>query len=284
VIATIGATSAMASDGQFIDVPKEGAGSFAHDPAEWAAANGLTTGCNSPGGGVIGDNFCPDSNVTRGQNITFTYRHHTELIEPLLAAIESDVADNAAAAAAAQTAADAAQTAAEDAQDTADEGQEDMLLSHGAWGLVGYEGEIPSTMDVVDWGMTISGDGIAGLPLDGPIYMHGTAWTLVGVRYCIRNIVGGAHVAEVAILGNTAPALMALDETARTDAGCYEVYTEDGPVMLADPPYNESFNFAFFVDGGDTLDVYDISSWWTPSDPIIIFAEGDSASSFGFDS
>ena len=52
VIATIGATSAMASDGQFIDVPKEGAGSFAHDPAEWAAANGLTTGCNSPGGGV----------------------------------------------------------------------------------------------------------------------------------------------------------------------------------------------------------------------------------------
>ena len=102
VIATIGATSAMASDGQFIDVPKEGAGSFAHDPAEWAAANGLTTGCNSPGGGVIGDNFCPDSNVTRGQNITFTYRHHTELIEPLLAAIESDVAENAAAAAAAQ--------------------------------------------------------------------------------------------------------------------------------------------------------------------------------------
>jgi hypothetical protein len=97
VIATIGATSAMASDGQFSDVPETGAGSFAHDPAEWAAANGLTTGCNSPGGGVIGDNFCPLDNVTRGQNITFTYRHHTELIEPLLADIESDVADNASA-------------------------------------------------------------------------------------------------------------------------------------------------------------------------------------------
>ena len=125
VVATIGATSAMASDGQFSDVPTDGRGSFAHEPAEWAAANGLTTGCNKESGEAISDTFCPDDGVTRGENITFTYRHHTVLIEPLLAAIESDVADNATAAAAAQTAADAAQTTADDAHaDAADNAAE----------------------------------------------------------------------------------------------------------------------------------------------------------------
>jgi len=119
-IATIGATAAMADDGQFSDVPETGAGSFTHDPAEWAAANGLTTGCNSPGGGAVGDNFCPNDGVSRGENITFTYRHHTILIEPLLADIESDVTDNATAAAAAQADADAAQADADAAQADAD--------------------------------------------------------------------------------------------------------------------------------------------------------------------
>ena len=103
-VVALGASAALAATA-FDDV---GSGSFYEDATAWAKDEGLTVGCNSPDGSTPGSRFCPNSGVNRAQNITFTYRHQTLVIDPLLDDIRGDVAAAAAAADAAQAAADAA--------------------------------------------------------------------------------------------------------------------------------------------------------------------------------
>jgi hypothetical protein len=54
-------------------------GRFFSEPVDWAYNNGLTTG--SPAGS---DTFKPEDPVTRGENITFTYRYDREIVQPAL--------------------------------------------------------------------------------------------------------------------------------------------------------------------------------------------------------
>ena len=86
-VALLGATAAFAAGG-FEDVP---AGSFYEDSTAWALENGLTVGCNSPDGSTPGSQFCPNDVVNRAQNITFTYRHQTLVIDPLLDEIRGEI-------------------------------------------------------------------------------------------------------------------------------------------------------------------------------------------------
>ena len=116
VVALLGASAAFAAT-VFEDVPE---GVFYDEPTAWAVEQGLTVGCNRAAGQAVSDTFCPLANVTRGENITFTYRHQTLVIDPLLDDIRNDVNANSDAAAAAQAAADEAVADAAAAQATAD--------------------------------------------------------------------------------------------------------------------------------------------------------------------
>jgi len=61
-------------------------GRFYTDAVEWAKGNGMTTGCDA------GTNFCPDRNVTRGENITFAKRYDDLVVQPALEDIEDNIA------------------------------------------------------------------------------------------------------------------------------------------------------------------------------------------------
>ncbi|MDG2027934.1 MAG: S-layer homology domain-containing protein, partial [Acidimicrobiales bacterium] len=74
-------------------------GRFYSEPVQWAFDNGVTTGTSAT-------TFSPDDPVTRGQNVTFMYRHQKQVIDPLLNDIRTDVNT-------AQTDADTAQTTAD---------------------------------------------------------------------------------------------------------------------------------------------------------------------------
>ena len=142
-VVALGASAALAATA-FDDV---GSGSFYEDATAWAKDEGLTVGCNSPGGGVAGTEFCPNSVVNRAQNITFTYRHQTLVIDPLLDDIRGDVAAIAAAAAAAQAAVD------EVADEVAAGRQRAALLQWSDWqGTIAY-GNNP-------WGVAFDGSHI----------------------------------------------------------------------------------------------------------------------------
>ncbi|MDG2216545.1 MAG: hypothetical protein P8L46_00700, partial [Acidimicrobiales bacterium] len=58
-------------------------GTFYHDAVAWAKGNGMTTGCDG------GTNFCPNREVTRGENITFAKRYD-DLNQVWLADIQAD--------------------------------------------------------------------------------------------------------------------------------------------------------------------------------------------------
>jgi len=257
VIATIGATSAMASDGQFIDVPKEGAGSFAHDPAEWAAANGLTTGCNSPGGGVIGDNFCPLDNVTRGQNITFTYRHHTELIEPLLADIEADIADIEADIVA------AAAAAAANADDIEGGRQHYIEYLNPAIGR-NDAGDDVTTFEINETNVVASGDGDLVFPLDKPYSMNSTNWVLLTVSPCFE-LSGGAVVDAVRLWNqvNTGSPDDYSDTDDVASSGCVPLFPpgdfSDGHLSLE----------IELKDGGEAT-IHSLIVWWVHPDSSLL--------------
>ena len=93
----------------FDDVPD---GKFYSESVQWAFDNGVTTGTSAT-------TFSPDDPVTRGQNVTFMYRHQKQVIDPLLDDIRTDVNTAQTTAAAAQTTADANTAAASTAQTTA---------------------------------------------------------------------------------------------------------------------------------------------------------------------
>ena len=118
-VAVLGATAAFAATA-FDDVPQ---GAFYDEPTAWAVDQGLTVGCDRAAGQAVSDTFCPTGRVTRGENITFTYRHQTLVIDPLLDDIRDDVNTNRDAAAAAQTTADWAASAADAAQSAANAAQ-----------------------------------------------------------------------------------------------------------------------------------------------------------------
>ena len=54
-------------------------------------SHGVRLGPRPPGGGAPGTLFCPDKSVTRAENITFTYRHQTLVIDPLLDDMRADI-------------------------------------------------------------------------------------------------------------------------------------------------------------------------------------------------
>ena len=87
VVALLGASAAFAATA-FEDVPE---GAFYDEPTAWAVEQGLTVGCNRAAGQEVSDTFCPTANVTRGENITFTYRHQTLVIDPLLDEIRGEI-------------------------------------------------------------------------------------------------------------------------------------------------------------------------------------------------
>ena len=90
VVALLGASAAFAATA-FEDVPE---GAFYDEPTAWAVEQGLTVGCDRAAGQAVSDTFCPLANVSRGENITFTYRHQTLVIDPLLDDIRDDVSAN----------------------------------------------------------------------------------------------------------------------------------------------------------------------------------------------
>ena len=94
----------------FDDVPD---GKFYSEPVQWAFDNGVTTGTSAT-------TFSPDDPVTRGQNVTFMYRHQKQVIDPLLDDIRTNINTAQTTAAGAQTDADTAQTTADGAQTDAD--------------------------------------------------------------------------------------------------------------------------------------------------------------------
>ena len=97
----------------FDDVPD---GKFYSESVHWAFDNGVTTGTSAT-------TFSPDDPVTRGQNVTFMYRHQKQVIDPLLDDIRTDINTAQTTAAGAQTAASAAQTTAAGAQTAASAAQ-----------------------------------------------------------------------------------------------------------------------------------------------------------------
>ena len=74
----------------FTDVPDD---AFYADPVAWAVDNGLTTGCNGTGGGALGTEFCPDDPVTRGENITFSFRYGQNVLQPALGEVDEAIAE-----------------------------------------------------------------------------------------------------------------------------------------------------------------------------------------------
>ena len=285
VVVAVLVPSVVLATNSWPDVPDD---KFYTDAVAWAKDNGMTTGCDG------GTNFCPGRGVSRGENITFAKRYDDLVVQPALDDVNTAIDANTTAASTAQATADTAQAdagtaqatadgaqiAAEDAQDTANEGQWDLYLSHSPWGLAEYDTDAPTGILRIDGGMEISGAGTVGLPIDGPLFMHGTEWTLVGVQYCIRTIIGDSAVDAVAIVGNTVNDAVGWDPTTRSEAGCYTLSVGDFPVVLETPEYNYSFNFAISTSGTGSLTVYEIFSWWTPLDSIIILAEGDTPSFF----
>ncbi len=69
-------------------------GRFYADAVAWAKANGMTTGCDG------GANFCPERNVTRGENITFAKRYDDLVVQPKFTTIDGTTTANSAAIAA----------------------------------------------------------------------------------------------------------------------------------------------------------------------------------------
>jgi len=70
------------------DVPD---GEFYHDAVAWAKANGMTVGCEGTTA------FCPERNVTRGENITFAHRYDDLVVQPALTTLTGTAAANSAA-------------------------------------------------------------------------------------------------------------------------------------------------------------------------------------------
>ena len=117
----------------FDDVPD---GRFYSEPVQWAFDNGVTTGTSAT-------TFSPDDPVTRGQNVTFMYRHQKQVIDPLLNDIRTDVNTAQTAASAAQTTADGAQTAADVLGERVDSlGRSVPLLQWSNWANIGV-GDFP---------------------------------------------------------------------------------------------------------------------------------------------
>ena len=111
----------------FDDVPD---GRFYSEPVQWAFDNGVTTGTSAT-------TFSPDDPVTRGQNVTFMYRHQKQVIDPLLNDIRTDVNTAQTAASAAQTTADGAQTAADVLGERVDSlGRSVPLLQWSNWATI----------------------------------------------------------------------------------------------------------------------------------------------------
>ncbi len=77
VIGALVAGGVAAASVSFDDVPS---GKFYEAPAEWAKANGITTG--SPAGSRT---FKPEDPVTRGESVTFLKRYDDKVVQPGLA-------------------------------------------------------------------------------------------------------------------------------------------------------------------------------------------------------
>ena len=117
----------------FDDVPD---GKFYSEPVQWAFDNGVTTGTSAT-------TFSPDDPVTRGQNVTFMYRHQKQVIDPLLDDIRNNVNTAQTAAAGAQTDADTAQTTADGAQTDADTAQTTAAGAQTAADVLGDRVDAP---------------------------------------------------------------------------------------------------------------------------------------------
>jgi YVTN family beta-propeller protein len=106
-------------------------GKFYSEPVQWAFDNGVTTGTSAT-------TFSPDDPVTRGQNVTFMYRHQKQVIDPLLDDIRNNVNTAQTDASAAQTTAAGAQTAADVLGDRVDAlGRSVPLLQWSNWATIG---------------------------------------------------------------------------------------------------------------------------------------------------
>ncbi|RMH83546.1 MAG: S-layer homology domain-containing protein [Actinomyces sp.] len=77
IIGSLVAGGVAAASVSFDDVPT---GKFYEAPAEWAKANGITTG--SPAGSRT---FKPEDPVTRGESVTFLKRYDDAIVQPALA-------------------------------------------------------------------------------------------------------------------------------------------------------------------------------------------------------
>ena len=131
----------------FDDVPD---GKFYSEPVQWAFDNGVTTGTSAT-------TFSPDDPVTRGQNVTFMYRHQKQVIDPLLDDIRTNINT-------AQTTAAAAQTDADTAQTTTDANAGELA---GLGDRVDALGRSVPLLQWSNWATIDVGDDPSGVAFDG---------------------------------------------------------------------------------------------------------------------
>ena len=81
VVVTLASAGIAGATHGFRDV---GGGMYYSDAVEWAYNTGVTTG-TSP------TTFEPDTDVTRGQNVTFLYRYDHNIVQPALDALEAKI-------------------------------------------------------------------------------------------------------------------------------------------------------------------------------------------------
>jgi len=223
-------------------------GTFYHDAVTWAKGNGMTTGCDG------GTNFCPNREVTRGENITFAKRYD-DLNQVWLADIQAD--------------ADAAQDDADAAQDTADDNASDINVIQG--NIIDYPnpaiarndtgGTPVTTLDINETTVEATGDGQIVFPIDRPFSQNGVNWELLTVSVCY-NLTGGAIVDKVALLtqqGNGAQEKF--EDTADSTGGCSPLFPDEGFVK-------GPVSYEMTLKDGGVAEIYSVIVWWTHPDNI----------------
>ena len=227
----VGATAAVAAGpSPFEDVPED---HFAKAAIDWAYEHGVTQGTSAT-------TFSPERAITRAEGVTFLDRYNTNVVQPALVDLQESIAE--------QKARIDEQIARIDDLEpgepaAVEPGIGPIEMSHG-----GPTGN--------DFGTRVR-YGESRISLAGPMSIDGAAYELASVRYCIADASGSRPIDSVAVYGVGAdgPQQLAIDETDRTEDGCYD---------LAVGSSLGSFVLTLDVGWGCYLDLYGVTSVWVP--------------------
>jgi len=213
------------------DVPDA---AYEHAAVTWAKANSITNGCDG------GTNFCPAREVTRRENIAFTYRYDQEIVQPALADIQADADDNA----------------------SAIDGVKQAMIYHLNPAVARNDtGGIPVTsLEINETTAIVSGDGDVIFPIDHPYSTNGVNWELLTVSPCYE-LSGGAVIDEVTLWtkSNTAAQTQFQDADDKSTSGCAPLFPDAG--FVAGP-----LSLELSVKDGGEAEIYSIIVWWVHPD------------------